>query len=152
MTTMSDYIVEPNGQVFSKVSNRYLKIITDKDGYHIVKAANKLRKVHRLVAEAFIPNPDNLPEVNHIDFDRTNNHKDNLEWVSRAHNIKHSKDRQVASAARSYTFYDPQGAVVSITNLSQFCKERGLDMNSMNKVHSGWRTFKSHKGWRRYVE
>lgn len=152
MTTMSDYIVEPGGLVFSKISNRYLKIIIDKDGYHTVKVAGKLRKVHRLVAEAFIPNPDNLPEVNHKDFNRANNHRDNLEWVSRAHNLEHSRERQISSAVRTYTFIDPQGNVVSITNLSQFCKERDLNMNSMNKVHSGWRTFKSHKGWRRYVE
>ena len=46
--------------------------------------------VHRLVAEAFIPNPDDLPEVNHIDGNRSNNHVNNLEWCNRSYNMKHS--------------------------------------------------------------
>ena len=50
------------------------------------------RKVHREVALAFIPNPDNLPEVNHIDGNKENNHVSNLEWCTRSHNVKHSFD------------------------------------------------------------
>ena len=47
-------------------------------------------RVHRIVAEQFIPNPENLPEVNHIDFDRTNNSVENLEWISHIDNVRHS--------------------------------------------------------------
>ena len=49
--------------------------------------------MHRLVCEEFIPNPDNLLEINHKDFNRTNNCVDNLEWVSHVDNIKYSADR-----------------------------------------------------------
>jgi hypothetical protein len=50
------------------------------------------RKVHRLVIEAFTPNPDNLPCINHIDGNKLNNHVSNLEWCTRSHNVKHSFD------------------------------------------------------------
>ena len=63
--------------------NGYLICILSKNG--IVK--NKY--IHRLVLEAFIPNPDNLSEVNHKDEDKTNNNVDNLEWCDRKYNCNY---------------------------------------------------------------
>lgn len=54
------------------------------------KNVAKSYSVHRLVALAWIPNPENLPEVNHKDGDKTNNHRTNLEWVSRSQNKRHA--------------------------------------------------------------
>lgn len=63
--------------------------------YAMVELTNgkpKNCRVNRLVAKAFIQNPNDLPEVNHIDGNKENNHASNLEWVSRSYNVKHSFD------------------------------------------------------------
>lgn len=78
------YIIKP----------KLLKQRLNKDGYPTVTLgfhSKRTRvKVHRLVAIAFIPNPLNKKEVNHIDFDRTNNKVENLEWTTHKENIRHS--------------------------------------------------------------
>lgn len=63
-----------------KITHGYLSIMLYKKG------KPKNYKIHRLVAQAFIPNPDNLPEVNHKDEDKTNNCVDNLEWCTHKYN------------------------------------------------------------------
>ena len=58
----------------------------------------RMRKTHRLVALAFIPNPNNLPQVNHIDCDRTNCTVDNLEWCDNAYNCRYREKHGVSTA------------------------------------------------------
>lgn len=50
---------------------------------------SKTKQIHRLVAEAFVPNPNNLPEINHKDENKANNRADNLEWCNRSYNVKY---------------------------------------------------------------
>lgn len=73
---------------------RILKQARQKTGYLFVglsKDSNvKYERIHRLVAKAFLDNPENKPEVNHIDGDKTNNNLFNLEWATRSENGKHS--------------------------------------------------------------
>ena len=72
---------------------RMLKPIYDKDGYIRVnlckKGKQKTRLIHRLVLEAFVPNPNGYPEVNHRDEVKTNNHVENLEWCTREYNMNY---------------------------------------------------------------
>lgn len=67
-------------------SNGYGFVCLRKDG------VNKNYSIHRLVAEAFIPNPLNLSDVNHKDGNKLNNHVSNLEWCTRSENLKHAVD------------------------------------------------------------
>jgi hypothetical protein len=84
------------GQVFSKRSNKILKQWLRKNGYMTVAVRIGGRngqsycfKIHRLVAEAFIPNLENKPMVNHIDNNRSNNHISNIEWCTAKENAQH---------------------------------------------------------------
>jgi len=89
------YYIDPSGNVIGKRSRR-LKIHTGTSGYQQVnvykKGKQKTYLIHRLVALKYIPNPNNLPEVNHIDGDKLNNHYKNLEWCTRPANIQHGFD------------------------------------------------------------
>ena len=74
----------------NKIRNHFL----DKDGYPRISFETpngwRTAAVHRLLAIAFIPNPNGYPEVDHIDFDRTNYNLDNLAWITRKENVKRS--------------------------------------------------------------
>ena len=84
------YKVSTEGNIKSIRSNKILSLDTSQNGYKRVSLyKNKTIKhylVHRLVAQAFIPNPDNLPCVNHKDEDKSNNCVSNLEWCTVAYN------------------------------------------------------------------
>lgn len=87
-----NYIVYSDGTIFSKKRKRFLNGGLDTDGYRQLvlcqdgKRATK--KFHRLVAEHFLDNPDNLPVVNHKDGCKENNDVSNLEWCTISHNTK----------------------------------------------------------------
>lgn len=89
-----DYEVSLNGEV-RRISNKQVKKpYLIHNGYWAVQLnINGKRKgylIHRLIAENFLPNPDNKPFVNHIDSDRTNNSLNNLEWCTHQENVIHS--------------------------------------------------------------
>lgn len=82
---------------------RIMSQSNDKDGYKQLKLCKegirKDFKVHRLVAKAFIPNPNNLPQVNHIDEVKSNNHADNLEWCTNEYNSNYgTRNKRISKA------------------------------------------------------
>ena len=88
------YQVSNLGRVRSLISEKILKASDNGTGYFTVglhkDGKSKMRTVHRLVAEAFVSNPNNLPQVNHIDGCKSNNQVDNLEFCDNSHNMKHA--------------------------------------------------------------
>ena len=87
------YLVSTTGLVKSLMSNKILKPNHMNNGYLSVELfRNKKSKrflIHRLVAQTFLPNPDNLPYVNHKDENKQNNTIDNLEWCTRSYNVNY---------------------------------------------------------------
>ena len=90
------YTISSDGRVYSIRSGIYLKPRLSLDGYEKVALCNgpirREYRVHRLVAEAFLENPDNLPQINHKDFNTLNNYLDNLEWCTNYDNAHYSID------------------------------------------------------------
>lgn len=73
----------------NKTQNKVLKDLITKKGYSEVCMCGKRYRTHRIIAQVFIPNPNNLPQVNHIDGNKLNNCIDNLEWCTNEYNHKH---------------------------------------------------------------
>lgn len=104
----SGYFISDSGRIFSKnhKSKSGLKEMSpfiSNSGYMEIYL-HKIKKpfyIHRLVAEAFLPNPDNKEQVNHIDFDKLNNKVENLEWVSQSENCSHFRNAVMNKAGKT---------------------------------------------------
>jgi len=92
---LSNYCILEDGRLFSLFNYEYMCGTVNVDGYHRVlltadNGDNVYTSVHRLVAIMYIPNPENKPEVNHIDGNKLNNHISNLEWTWPYENMEHA--------------------------------------------------------------
>lgn len=88
-----DHAVNKNGDVKNLRTNKTL-VQSERGGYLRVSLRKNDKKyhrsIHRLVGKAFIPNPENKPQINHIDCDKQNNHYKNLEWCTNSENQLHA--------------------------------------------------------------
>ena len=130
---------------------RILKTGVDRYGYISVNLyknnKRKLCKVHRLVAEAFIPNLENKPEVNHLDEDKTNNMVSNLEWCTRNENVNHgtrnkriSKKLKVISKGTKIKAIDiANGEWNEYCSIRECARQLELDSSNIRKCLNGER-------------
>ena len=145
-------------------SERFLKLKKDKRNYRLIcLCANnevKTLKVHRLVAQAFIPNPENKLEVNHKDGDKANNSVENLEWCTRSENNKHAfqtglnkisdlnKQRTKERCQIISNWINKQLNLEFTGSAADLCKvfpEQNLHQGELSNVRLN--KSKGHKGW-----
>lgn len=94
------YFIDTDGNVYSPNMKIRKQFINKNNGYYQILLQNKAAGlkpkcfyVHRLVGKTFLDNPNNLPQINHKDYNRTNNKLSNLEWVSVSEQSKHKLER-----------------------------------------------------------
>lgn len=139
------YRVSNLGRMWSVRAQRIMKPSTVSNGYlacnmHKGDGTRQTMSLHRMVAQAFLPNPNNLPCINHKDEVRSNSIAGNLEWCTQQYNAAYS-------CAKTYVFRSPTFGFIPVRNLSAFCREHKLSSGSMASVNSG--KIKQHKGWRK---
>lgn len=100
-----NYSVSSEGNIRNDTTDKSKVCRFDKYGYPVVdlysNGKRQTVRVHRLVANAFIPNFDNKSQVNHIDGNKSNNNVNNLEWVTASENMRHSFDMGLSKPSRA---------------------------------------------------
>lgn len=146
-----DYSITADGSVYNKNGLR-IKPETSRNGYLRVSLSNKTTKhkrflVHRLVAEAYIPNPYGLPQINHINEDRKDNRVENLEWCSPLYNLNYSNVIEKASIAKFRKVY----CITTneyFNSVSEASTKYSIDISNIVACCAGRRKIAGNKEWR----
>jgi hypothetical protein len=151
-------LVSKDGNIYSTGKNykspRKLKESLDERGYARVRIqvelyTQKLKAIHRLVAETYLPNPHNLPEVHHKDNNPRNNNLDNLEWVTHKENCKLSRNNIGRNKAEKWLIEDINTKeTFYIFNMSEWCEKNKLNRSNLHKTFTHSHKIKQHKGYR----
>lgn len=155
----SKFYISNLGNVKNSESNVIYSQFKGNSGYNQVciniGGKKKSMMIHRLVAKAFIPNPLNKPQVNHIDGNKLNNKVDNLEWVTGKENMKHALDLGIYKRYNNQTYKSKFGAdhnrSIKIqcngkiyNGYSEASRKTGLNIST---IHWGVKHNKSVKGF-----
>jgi predicted DNA-binding protein YlxM (UPF0122 family) len=137
------YRVHEDGRIFSIGKNIFIRDRRHDGGYRVITIYNNGKQtdcyVHKLVAENFIPNPDNKPQVNHKDGDKTNNKVSNLEWVTGKENRKHSLENGLYKGQNILTRSNVLEIRVNPHNLSmtEFANKFNVSKRAIQMVVTG---------------
>lgn len=142
-----DYAIAKDGRILSLLtdqiiktsvnSNGYLKVTLWKDGKYCT------RQVHLLVAQQFIPNPNNLPVVNHIDGNKQNPNMNNLEWCTYSENTQHAFNTGLIKKTSDKVVVRGDGCVYR--SLTEAATKNNISKSAISKVINGNR--KTAGGW-----
>ncbi len=147
------YTLFEDGTIIGRTGKK-LKHALNYKGYPVValtddNGCRKSKFVHRLLAENFIPNPNNLSDVNHIDCDRANFNLSNLEWMSHGENIKYSYTMNKRSALGT----NNARCITDEETVHQICKLLATGMSPAQVRDAGFnyvraRSIKSKRNWK----
>ena len=141
------YLAYSDGRIYSLLRNKFLKPRMSMDGYKRVCLFNDGKRyeyrVHRLIAETFIDNPDNFPQVNHKDENKKNNNFSNLEWCTKKYNMNYGKlknfhKKEIAKYENGYfkCKYNSLKEAAEINNLSKSSISRCC--KGLQKTYAGF--------------
>ena len=147
------YKISNFGRVYSVKRNKFLKPCKENNkGYLVVILCKddkpKKYKIHRLVAQAFIPNPSNLPQINHKDENKANNRVENLEWCTASYNCNYgTRTARILSKTLAHPNWKasheksgvPKKPVLQFTREGEFVKEypSTMEASRQTKISQG---------------
>ena len=147
-----NHSVSNEGQVRNDKTGTVYKTWLDTNGYPSLHIGKDIKRLHKIVAEAFIENPLNLPEVNHIDGNKTNCHESNLEWCTHAENISHSWKNPDRKQRHENTRVQCVETGEVYKNANAAAKAVGRSPAAMKKCLYGWTKTCAGLQWRYYYD
>lgn len=147
------YLVTSCGKVWSYRRQKFLKPADNGHGYLYVMlckdGTQKCRRINRLVAEAYIPNPEGKPEVNHLNQDKYNNCVNNLEWATSSENKQHSPQK---SKPKIFSKVRCVETGVIYNSCADAARDIGIHKYGINNVLHGKQKTAGGYHWERYYE
>ena len=148
-----NYFIDENGNIYDRNKKIMKSKWVDNTGYYqiVLRKDNKRHhiRIHRLVALQFLPNPDNLPQVNHKDGNKLNNNVDNLEWVDNKTNTQHgydngcyhTKKRRISIKAT----HKITGEIIIFPSIRQCAKMLKLNRKTITSILYGDKTTNNYE-------